>query len=332
MEKILQNNFVNITYRNSGGYSKLFFATDYYTGEEVAIKVSKLRTPSKKEVFQREVSILQLLSSQCTFAERVFCQLRTAMEFEDVGMMVLEKMEIDLLDFIVANGHLPLPLAKSIFRKVCEAVFLLHNMGIAHLDLKPDNILLNFEPIIHPSKMMTLCDAEDDNQLAAAPSCSPRGSAPARRSAYSPTSPGSRSRSRSRMCEDVKVTDVKLCDFGFARCWDIDHSEPIHIASPGIPIGTTMYMAPEIRNVERATEFSMIKADCYSLGLILFSLLTGAMIPLDSRGFANRKLIKSTLKNFGCINAYPLIRSLVHRKASHRPTMAEVLVDPWLLC
>ena len=51
----------------------------------------------------------------------------------------------DLLDFLkhTSKGALPAKIAKSIFHQIIDAVQFLHHQGqVAHLDLKPDNILL----------------------------------------------------------------------------------------------------------------------------------------------------------------------------------------------
>jgi len=60
----------------------------------------------------------------------------------DYGVLVLEKMDVDLMDYLLTKDRLPEEDCKIIFREVCKAVHYCHSRGIAHLDLKSDNILL----------------------------------------------------------------------------------------------------------------------------------------------------------------------------------------------
>lgn len=48
----------------------------------------------------------------------------------------------DLSDFIIQNGPLDEKLARTLFRQLISGLEYLHEREIAHLDLKPDNILI----------------------------------------------------------------------------------------------------------------------------------------------------------------------------------------------
>ncbi len=60
---------------------------------------------------------------------------------------------------------------------------------------------------------------------------------------------------------------VKVADFGLAR----DEHEP-HLTATGDQVGTPHYMSPEL--VESATRTADARSDVYSLGVVLFELLT----------------------------------------------------------
>ena len=48
----------------------------------------------------------------------------------------------DLLDYINSRRHIPEPESRCIFRQITNAVQFLHSNGLAHRDLKCENILL----------------------------------------------------------------------------------------------------------------------------------------------------------------------------------------------
>ena len=60
----------------------------------------------------------------------------------NLGVLVLEKMNMDLLDYI-EQGPIPEDDVKLIFTQVCKAIRRLHRKNVAHLDVKPENIFLN---------------------------------------------------------------------------------------------------------------------------------------------------------------------------------------------
>jgi serine kinase len=49
----------------------------------------------------------------------------------------------DILDHLKANGPIPEPKAKEWFKQTCDALKYVHSYGIAHRDLKSENILLD---------------------------------------------------------------------------------------------------------------------------------------------------------------------------------------------
>jgi hypothetical protein len=72
---------------------------------------------------------------------------------------------------------------------------------------------------------------------------------------------------------------AKVSDFGTTKV----KLESTAYANQTLPIGTTMYMAPEVYDLESADEkpkrFYPLKTDVYSFGLICYSVLIGKPIP-----------------------------------------------------
>ena len=63
------------------------------------------------------------------------------------AVLVLERMDGDLLDHIM-DDSLTIEQRLTIFYKICQSVLFCHQQNIAHLDLKPDNILISKDTLI----------------------------------------------------------------------------------------------------------------------------------------------------------------------------------------
>src|SRR6185295_5611069 len=66
---------------------------------------------------------------------------------------------------------------------------------------------------------------------------------------------------------------VKLADFGLAGFMGAEASNT-HLTAPSVAMGTINYMAPEQRRDAKNVDG---RADLYSLGVILYELLTGEL-------------------------------------------------------
>lgn len=66
-------------------------------------------------------------------------------EKNSMGIVLMEKMAMDLLDYIQEHeeGKLSLDEARQVFRQICEGVEHCHDNNLAHMDIKPENILVS---------------------------------------------------------------------------------------------------------------------------------------------------------------------------------------------
>ncbi|MEM9167352.1 MAG: serine/threonine-protein kinase [Planctomycetota bacterium] len=115
----------------------------------------------------------------------------------------------------------------DLFIGVCEAVQHAHAKGLIHRDLKPTNILVEYE--------------------------------------------------------DKKST-TKVIDFGVAKALSAPLTDATFFTQIGELIGTPQYMSPE--QAEMTSQDIDIRSDVYSLGVVLYELLSGAL-PFDSRSLRN---------------------------------------------
>ena len=138
---------------------------------------------------------------------------------------------------VAADGPLPPRDAAPLVATLARAVQHAHSLGILHRDLKPSNILLNSECGMRYSES----NAEELN--------GPPSSHSAFRIPHSAFAP-------------------KVTDFGLAKRLD----SPETLTRTGAVVGTPSYMAPEQAAGRKDLTAA---ADVYSLGAILYELLTG---------------------------------------------------------
>ena len=85
----------------------------------------------------RELSILERLNHPNIVALKAF--------YEDMDNYYIV-MELvpggDLMDFVAANGAIGEDATQVITKQILEGIAYVHNLGISHRDLKPDNILI----------------------------------------------------------------------------------------------------------------------------------------------------------------------------------------------
>jgi serine/threonine protein kinase len=80
---------------------------------------------------------------------------------------------------------------------------------------------------------------------------------------------------------DGKPDFVKVLDFGLAKLTTVSGTVPAYTTDAGIIMGTPYYMSPE--QCEGRTELDH-RTDVYSLGVILFEMLTG-QVPFAGEGY-----------------------------------------------
>ena len=121
-----------------------------------------------------------------------------------------------------------------------------------------------------------------------------------------------------------KNENVKLCDFGFTREYEGKTSYLQTFC------GTVCYSAPEMLKGEK---YAGEKVDVWSLGIILYSLLTGELpFDEDSDIATKHKILTSEPKYPDALpaDAKALIMQLLSKRPLRRPTIAEILTNSFL--
>jgi serine/threonine protein kinase len=223
-------------------------------GKPVAVKIFDLLDPPVSRAFHNEVSIydsIMQLDDNQYFAKAYYTNQQSGL-----GMIVMKQYDCDLYEY--AKSHsLTHDRLRCMFRRICEGVQVLHNNGFAHLDIKPENILMK-------SGKPYLSDYGGSVNVQSRP--------------------------------DRRITNTNLC-------------------------ATPQYAAPEVM---RSSEyFCPFKADIYSLGVLLHTMLT-RHYPLKSK--ARVVLSRSGLSESVC----DLMDRTLSLKPRKRPSISRLLAHPWL--
>lgn len=180
----------------------------------------------------------------------------------------------ELFNYIVESQHLSEGKAQSVFRQIVAGVAHLHSIGIAHRDLKPQNLMY--------------CQSNQNGE---------------------------------------EKGQIKIIDYDLAR---VNHSPEWEGSTP---CGTMYYMAPEVVHGEAYS----LGIDCWSLGVILYILLSGEL-PFqgpDEMHIAalirnGRYSLQGSAWEHVSNNAKNLIRGLLEVNPGQRLTAAQCLQHPWL--
>ena len=121
-----------------------------------------------------------------------------------------------------------------------------------------------------------------------------------------------------------KHENVKLCDFGFTREYEgkLSYLQTF--------CGTICYSAPEMLKGEK---YAGEKVDVWSLGIILHALLTGELPFDDDDDMITKHKILSSEPNYPDSlpsDATALIKQLLSKRPLVRPTLADILANPFL--
>ena len=144
---ILQNGKYTILQEiGRGGFGVTFKAMHHYLGQEVVMKTinERLRQHPDFPKFQRQFQDEAKRLAACVHPHIV--RVSDFFEEDSLPYMVMEYIRGDTLGAAFVLPGIPLPEATAIhyIRQIGAALQVVHNNGLLHRDIKPDNIILRF--------------------------------------------------------------------------------------------------------------------------------------------------------------------------------------------
>src|SRR5438105_8398114 len=124
----------------SGGMGHVYHAWDQELGEAVALKVIRPEYAANADAdarFKRELSVARQVTHKNVVRIHDLGQVGSV---KFISMSFIEGVDLATM---IRTEKLPLDLALTIVRQVCEGLAAAHQAGVAHRDLKPANIMID---------------------------------------------------------------------------------------------------------------------------------------------------------------------------------------------
>ncbi|KAF0700137.1 Aste57867_9325 [Aphanomyces stellatus] len=128
--------FEGNAYIGKGTHSKVFHAKHKASGDDVAIKM--IPKAAARQEWRREVAVMKMLDTHPNIVE-----LKGTYETEDAVCLVMEYAAGgELFQLLIRDGAYSEDIARSFAKDTLTALAFLHDQGIVHGDLKPENLLV----------------------------------------------------------------------------------------------------------------------------------------------------------------------------------------------
>ena len=234
---LFANRFIIIKLLGQGTFGKVVQCFDKVKNEHVAIKI--IRNIQKyRDAAKIELRVLSTLKKFDPDNTNHCIHLRECFDYRGHICIVTDLLKISLYDFLENNKYIGFPgsqiqsIAKQLIRTVC----FLHDLGIIHTDLKPENVLLK-DDSYHKLKITSLTMT----------------------SAYLALKNDKRP---VKFLKILSLTDIYVIDFG-SSIFDSEYHSLV--------VSTRHYRAPEII-FNCGWSFAI---DLWSVGCILVELIIG---------------------------------------------------------
>ena len=149
----------------SGSQGQVISALDTFTDKQVAIKIFPISNSAAASGFATEYLIHKIMQGK----SKRLCSVLDSFQIPNkLGFIVMEKYKQDLFDLCFgSNQKLSEKRVKRIFKSVCKGIRDLHRRGVAHLDIKPENVLVdkNNKPFICDFGCSYVFNLENDSKI-----------------------------------------------------------------------------------------------------------------------------------------------------------------------
>lgn len=196
INKLIDSRYIVTRFIGSGGMAEIYEANDTFTHKKVALKI--IKSDDEIDKFENEARFISM------FNHPHIIKIYNVGSYD--GKMFIS-YELGLgrtfKEFLDERSHLSKDEAIEYISQILSASKYVHERGVIHNDLKPDNLIKSYDG------------------------------------------------------------NIKLIDFGIASHIDEDFTEKV--------VASIQYAAPEVLTSKHYS----IQSDIYSLGIILFEMLTG---------------------------------------------------------
>jgi serine/threonine protein kinase len=114
---------------------------DTETKTQYAVKLFDLSNSNTKRSYDSELQAYHRVLSHVSTKYKLV-EIFAIVEHDGVGAIIMKKYNCDLFEYL-NNCNCCESTIRSIFFKLCLAVQGLHQAGLAHLDIKPENVLMD---------------------------------------------------------------------------------------------------------------------------------------------------------------------------------------------
>ncbi|MBZ0112098.1 MAG: protein kinase [Thermoanaerobaculia bacterium] len=230
-----------------GGMGLVYRAVDEVLGREVAIKALRLETTGWST--QAQARLLREAKALASLDHPGICRVHEMVEQDQDRFVVLELIDGRPLSDLIVEG-ISRDEALRLTGEIAQALAVAHDAGIAHRDLKPDNVMVQRDGKARVTDFGIARWWETDK-------ATPRDPATSMPHAWDAAA--------------TIAAPVSEADGGPCSTRHLETPETIDLTRTGSVVGTPAYMSPEQRRGETVSGSS----DVYSLGLILYEMLTG---------------------------------------------------------
>ncbi|KAI5189060.1 BR serine/threonine kinase [Nematocida sp. AWRm77] len=123
----------------TGGFSQVFLGKDLKTEGRVTVKITSTISEERKKAAKNEASILKALQRHPNIVQYYGHKV-----FEHASLLYMEYFQsTDLFYLLTKCSTLSVCVLEKIFTQLVSGVSFLHRSRICHLDIKPENILIN---------------------------------------------------------------------------------------------------------------------------------------------------------------------------------------------